>query len=59
MTERTKRANLRLWQEKVVYAMEKKADALVNMDELDYIYWQGQEELAIENLIEADKKLQK
>ena len=59
MTEQTKRANLKLWQEKLVYAMEKKAETLVNMEELEYVYWQGQEELAIERIIEADKKLQK
>ena len=59
MTEQTKRANLKLWQEKLVYAMEKKAEALVNMEELEHIYWTAQEELAIENLIEASKKLQK
>ena len=59
MTEQTKRANLKLWQEKLVYAMEKKAEALVNMEELEYVYWQAQEELAIEGIIEADKKLQK
>ena len=50
LTKQTLRANITLYRSKLVRAMEMKAEALVNMNELEHIYWTAQEEQIIEAL---------